>query len=130
LTDLDGKPLSQADLTGRVVLVEFWATWCPPCLATLDWVGGLKKKYGDNVAVLAFAVESPDDAIRKLTARMSKEIRWAVATPEVATAFGDVVAVPTMYIFDQNGKNVGQWFGAPPERHDQAEKILDSLVKR
>jgi len=130
LTDLDGRPLSGAELAGRPVLVEFWATWCPPCLATLDWVGGLKKKYGDKLAVLAFAVESPDEAIKKLTARMSRDIRWAVATPEVAGAFGDVVAVPTMYIFDANGKIAGQWFGAPPERHEQAEKILDKLVGR
>ncbi|MEO8025100.1 MAG: TlpA disulfide reductase family protein [Bryobacteraceae bacterium] len=130
VTDLDGKPLSQAEVAGRVVLVEFWATWCPPCRTTLEWLGGLRKQYGDNVAVIAFAVESPEPDIRKLTASMSKDLHWVIATPAVAGAFGDVVAVPTMYIFDQQGKTAGQWYGAPPERHEQAEKILKRLLAR
>ena len=53
LHDLSGQPLTAEQLAGRVVLVEFWATWCPPCRSTLDWLGELKRKYGDRVAVLA-----------------------------------------------------------------------------
>ena len=64
LTDLSGKPLTTDQLSGRVVLVEFWATWCPPCRSTLQWLGELKQRYGDNLAVVAVAVESPEDQIR------------------------------------------------------------------
>src|SRR5947209_6801456 len=66
LTDLSGKPLTAEQAAGRVVLVEFWATWCPPCRSTLQWLGEVKKKYGDNVAVLALAVESPEDQVREM----------------------------------------------------------------
>ena len=130
LTALDGSPLSEADVAGRVVVVEFWATWCPPCRDTLEWLSRLRTKYGDKVAVLAFAVESPEEDVRKLTAPMSGQLRWAMATPALAGAFGDVVAVPTMFVFDTTGKVAGQWYGAPPDRHEQAEKILDRLADR
>jgi thiol-disulfide isomerase/thioredoxin len=128
LTDLDGKPLSEKELEGRVVVVEFWATWCPPCLSTLEWLGSLHKKYGDRVAVVAVAVESQETDVRKLTSSLSRELHVAMATPEAARAFGDVVAVPTMFIFDRSGKTAQATFGAPPNAHEQAEKTLDSLL--
>jgi len=128
VTDLDGKPLSEKDLQGRVVVVEFWATWCPPCRSTLEWLGALRKKYGDRVAVVALAVESQESDVRKLTSSLSPDLRWAMATPEAARAFGDVVAVPTMYIFDRNGKTAQATFGAPPDVHERVEKTLNSLL--
>jgi len=128
LTDLDGKPLSGKDLEGRVVVVEFWATWCPPCRSTLEWLGALRKKYGDRVAVVALAVESEEPEVRKLTSILSQQLRWAMATPEAARAFGDVVAVPTMYIFDRTGKTAQSTFGAPPDAQAQAEATINSLL--
>ena len=128
VTDLNGKPLSEKDLAGRVVVVEFWATWCPPCRSTLEWLGGLRKKYGDRVAVVALAVESEDAAVRKLTAELSQELCWAMATPESARAFGDVVAVPTMFVFGRDGKTARVSYGAPPDLHEQVEKTLESLL--
>jgi len=128
LTDLAGRPLSAKDVEGRVVVVEFWATWCPPCRSTLEWLGELRGKYGDKIAVVALAVDSPDGAVRKLTGGLSQEIHWAVATPEVGRAFGDVVAVPTMFVFDRQGKTAANWFGAPPDLHANAESILNAVL--
>src|SRR2546429_9755410 len=59
LTDLQGKSLTAAEVEGRVVLVEFWATWCPPCRSTLEWLSALQRQHGDRIAVLALAVGSP-----------------------------------------------------------------------
>ena len=129
LTDLAGHQLSAQDVAGRVVMVEFWATWCPPCRSTLEWLGGVKKKYGDNVAILALAVESPNDQVRKLAASLSPDIRWAISDAVTARAFGDVVAVPTMLLFDRSGKTARAMYGAPPDLHEQVENTLDSLVK-
>jgi thiol-disulfide isomerase/thioredoxin len=129
LTDLSGKPLQAGDVAGRAVVVEFWATWCPPCRSTLEWLGKLKQKYGDNVAVLAFAVESPDEKVKQTVASLSPEIRWAIADVPTAQAFGDIVAVPTMYLFDKSGKTVKALYGAPPDLHEQAEKTLDEIAR-
>jgi thiol-disulfide isomerase/thioredoxin len=104
LTDLSGKPLPAEELAGHVVLVEFWATWCPPCRSTLEWLGGLKQKYGDRLTVLALAVESPDDKVRALANALSPQMRWAIADAKTAQAFGDITSVPTMFVFDRSGK--------------------------
>jgi thiol-disulfide isomerase/thioredoxin len=129
ITDLAGKPLTSSDLQGRVVLVEFWATWCPPCQSTLEWLGSLKQKYGDNVAVVALAVESPEEKVRAMAGQLSPQLRWAISDAKTAQAFGDVVAVPTLFLFDRQGKTARVIYGAPPDMHQQAEKTLDDLVK-
>lgn len=129
LTDLTGKPLTSDQVAGRVVVVEFWATWCPPCRSTLEWLAGLQGKYGDNLAVLALNVESPEDEVRKMVSGMSRDLHWAITTPEVASAFGDVVAVPTLFLFDRQGKTAEVWYGASPELHEQVEKRIDGLSR-
>lgn len=129
LTDLSGKPLSADQLAGRVVMVEFWATWCPPCRSTLAWLGELKQKYGDNLAILAFAVESPEDKVRETAASLSPDLRWAITDAATAQAFGDITAVPTMFLFDRAGKTATVMYGAPPDLHQQAEKTLDALIR-
>ena len=116
------------DLAGRVVVVEFWATWCPPCQSTLEWLGRLKQKYGDNVAVVALAVESPDAKVKETVAKLSSEIRWAISDAPTAQAFGDVAAVPTLYVFDRSGKTAKVLYGAPPDLHETAEKALEEAV--
>jgi thiol-disulfide isomerase/thioredoxin len=128
LTDLRGRPLTEAEAQGRVVLVEFWATWCPPCRSTLEWLGGLQRKYGDRIAVLALAVESPEEQIRA-TAAALPDLRIAIADAPAARSFGDIMAVPTIFLFDRAGKTVRIVYGAPPDLHEQMETALRRAVE-
>ena len=128
LTDLEGKPVAREDLTGRVVVAEFWATWCPPCRGTLAWLGEVKKRYGDRVVVLAMAIESDEAEVRKVIAQLGVPLRWAIGTPEVARAFGDVTTLPTLFVFDPEGRTSAVFYGAPPKLHEDAEARLDALV--
>ncbi|MBZ5530857.1 MAG: TlpA family protein disulfide reductase [Acidobacteriia bacterium] len=129
LTDLNGQPLTAEQLSGRVVMVEFWATWCPPCRSTLEWLGQLKQKYGDNIAIVALAVESPEDKIKETVASLSPDLHWAITDAPTALAFGDITSVPTMFLFDRSGKTASVFYGAPPDLHEQTERRLDALVK-
>ena len=129
LTDLAGHPLTREQLAGRVVLVEFWATWCPPCRSTLQWLGELKQRYGDKLTVLALAVESPQDQVASTVNSQSPELKWAVADAPTAAAFGDITSVPTMFIFDSSGKTARVLYGAPPDLHPQAEATLKQLIE-
>ena len=128
LNDLSGRALEAEQLSGRVVLVEFWATWCPPCRSTLAWLGDLKRKYGENVAILALAVESPEDQIRSVSSSLSSDLRVAITDAATAEAFGNITSVPTLFLFDRSGKTARVLYGAPPDLHEEAGRTLDSLV--
>lgn len=131
ITDLEGRALSRAGLAGRPVLVELWATWCPPCRGTLAWLGELKRRHGDRLAVVAIAVESPEADVRKLAGELGilgVPLVWTMGTPELVRAFGDVSAVPTLLVFDREGRAAGAYYGAPPGLHAEAEAQLAALL--
>jgi len=129
ITDLDGRALTRADLAGRPVLVEFWATWCPPCRSTLGWLGDLKRRHGDRLAVVAIAVQSEEPEVRKIAADLKLPITWTLGTPELGLAFGDVSAVPTLFLFGADGRTVAAYYGAPPTLHAEAEAALAALLR-
>lgn len=129
ITDLDGRALSRADLAGRPVLVEFWATWCPPCRSTLGWLGELKRRHGDRLAVVAVAIQSEEPEVRKIAAGLKLPIVWTLGTPELGRAFGDVSAVPTLFLFGADGRTAAAYYGAPPTLHAEAETVLASLLR-
>jgi thiol-disulfide isomerase/thioredoxin len=129
LEDLDGRPIAAGDLAGRAVLVEFWATWCPPCRPTLSWLGDLKKRHGEDLVVLALAVESDEADVRRIAGELDLPLRWAMATPEAARAFGDVSAVPTLLLFDRKGRAAGAFYGAPPGLHAEAEAKIAGVLR-
>ena len=129
LTDLDGRPVAWEDLSGRVVLVEFWATWCPPCHGTLAWLAEVKKRHGDRVVVIAPAVESDEADVRAMAASLPGGIRWAMASPDLARAFGDISAVPTLFVFDGDGRAAGVFYGAPPGLQAEAEAAIATLLR-
>ena len=129
-TDLQGRRLASGDLRGRPLVVEFWATWCPPCRATLGWLADLKRRRGEDLEVLAVAVESPEDAVRKFAAASSPGIHWATADASLASGFGEVAAVPRLFLFDRGGRAVETFYGAPPDLHERIEKALADLPGR
>ena len=129
LTDLEGRPVSREGLAGRPVLVEFWATWCPPCRGTLGWLGELQRRHGDRLAVLTVALESDEADVRRVATQSGAPLRWALGTPEIARAFGDVSAMPTLLVFDARGRRVASFYGAPPGLHGEVEAALQPLLK-
>jgi thiol-disulfide isomerase/thioredoxin len=129
MQDLTGKGIASQDFAGRVVLVEYWATWCPPCRGTLAWLGELKKRYGDQLTILAIAFESDEPDVREVSKKMNLPIQWAMGTPELARKFGDISAVPTLFLFDSNGATRRIYYGATPDLHETAMKDIESALQ-
>jgi thiol-disulfide isomerase/thioredoxin len=130
LTDFDGKPLSRESVAGRPVVIEFWATWCPPCRSTLRWLGELERRHGGKIAVAAIAVESGEDEARKVASQLALPIRWAMGQAEMVREFGDLGAVPTLFLFDGAGRTEAVFYGATPTLHSEVEAKLDGLLGR
>ncbi len=129
MQDLQGRRVESSALAGQVVVVEFWATWCPPCRTTLGWLGEVGRRYGERVTVLAVAVESPEEQVREMTEGLKLPAHVVMGTDERVAPFGTVTGVPTMFVFDQRGKTAAVFYGAPPDLHEKAGRVLEGLLK-
>ena len=129
LTTLDGRRIDSASLEGKVVVVELWATWCPPCRSTLAWLNTLKDRYGDRVAVVAIAVDSAGKEVAAMTAAVQANYDVVQGTPEVIARFGEVAAVPKLFVFDRGLRRTHTFYGAPPDLHERIAAAIDGLVK-
>lgn len=126
LEDINGAAITPASLNGRPVIVEMWATWCPPCKATMTWLNSLQKKYGDRAVIVAIAVDSTRDDVTRVVAALKPNYQIVMGTPEVIKAFGAVAAVPKLLIYDSAGNRARVLYGAPPDLHQQ----IDNAVKQ
>jgi thiol-disulfide isomerase/thioredoxin len=128
LAALDGGTLTRADLGGKPVLVEFWSTWCPPCRGTLAWLGELERRYRGRLEVVALAIDSDPAEVQRVVADLDLPLHWAMASPALAVEFGDLSAVPTLFLFDSRGETREIFYGAPPDLHQRAERALAELL--
>lgn len=106
VTDLQGRPLSSADLRGKVVLVDFWATWCQPCKKEMPGYQKLVDNYdprGFLVIGFKFAnmpdTEDPIQFAKKIGAHYP----LATATHDLQQKFGGIEGLPTTMLYDRKG---------------------------
>lgn len=129
LRDISGAAVDAARLSNRPVIVEMWATWCPPCRSTMAWLPSLQKKYGDRATVLAIAVDSQPDDVKKMAGSFKPNYPIVMGTPEVINAFGAVAAVPKLIVYDAQGRRSKVLYGAPPDLHDQIEAAVKKAAE-
>lgn len=104
--DLQGHPLSSADLRGKVVLVDFWATWCQPCKKEMPGYQKLLDRYGSRgFVVIGFKFDTMRDMEDPLQFASKIGVRYplAVGTEEVKQRFGGIEGLPTTMLYDRQG---------------------------
>jgi thiol-disulfide isomerase/thioredoxin len=107
LAGLDGKPVTLADTKGKVVLVNFWATWCGPCRAEIPDLVELQNKYKDRLQILGLVVDDEDqDTIKKFVAKFHINYPVAIATDALRLEYGGIPALPTSFVLDSEGRVV------------------------
>ncbi len=107
LTGLDGKPVTLAGSKGKVILLNFWATWCGPCRAEIPDLVELQNKYKDRLQILGLVVDDDDQgAIKKFIAEFNINYPVAIATDEVRIQYGGIGALPTSFMVDSEGRVV------------------------
>jgi thiol-disulfide isomerase/thioredoxin len=112
LKDLDGKPLSLDSSRGKVTIITFWATWCPPCRAEIPDLIDLQKKYAGKLQILGLSVDDEAPAnLKKFVQVMGINYPVAVAPPEVGELYGGIPALPTTFVLDTQGRIVQKHVG-------------------
>ena len=113
------------DYKGKVVLLDFWASWCVPCRRSFPWMNGMQEKYGDDGLVIIGVNMDSDPADRNEFLQEYPAQFTIINDPdgELARAH-DVIAMPSSYIFDRDGVLVTRHMGFKVKRQDEYEDIL------
>ncbi len=107
LKNLEGETISLEDYRGKVVLVNFWATWCPPCIKEIPDIVKLRNTYKDkNFEVIGIIVNSKEPQVKKMVQdfNISYPVLWA--DTQVINDFGPIRAIPRTFILDKEGRIV------------------------
>ena len=128
LSDLDGRQISSEDLKGSVVVLDFWATWCGPCLAEMPAFNSLHGKYaGRGVKVVGIAVQSGwAQDIKPYRDQYKIAYPILVGDDEVVEKYG-VIGFPTTYILDKDLKVHRKFTGKLPGK-EELEREIESLL--
>jgi cytochrome c biogenesis protein CcmG/thiol:disulfide interchange protein DsbE len=118
------KPVSLADLKGKVVVVEFWATWCPPCRRSIPHLIQLHEKYAKDGVVIVGLTDEPKDKVEPFAKKMNMTYIVGYGSP-TGDAYG-VEGIPTAFVIGPEGKVV--WSGHPMD--ENFEKTLEGLVRK
>jgi len=121
LKDLAGKNVRLSDYHGKVVLLNFWATWCPPCKEEMPWFVDLQQRYGaQGLQVIGVAM---DDSFAK---RLGVNYPVLLGKESIAQAYGDVQFLPDTFYIGRDGKVVSHVQGLinRKEIEEQVKKAL------
>jgi len=127
LTDLDGKPVSLADYAGKPVFLNFWATWCGPCVSEMGSIEKASQQFKEEIIFLAVSNESP-----ALIKSYLKKNRYNFNFARFEGSYLDlyVVALPTTLLIDANGQLVSEEEGFRNWTSASSLELLSSLLKK
>ena len=113
VTDLDGKKLSLSDYKGKVVLLDFWATWCSPCREEIPHFVDMQNKYGpQGFQVIGISMDDDAKPVREFYKQYKLNYPVAIGDDKLAEHFGGVLGLPVNFIIDRQGSIYAKRLGA------------------
>lgn len=129
----DGKPQSLKDFRGKVVVLDFWATYCPPCLEGIPHFVSLQEKYkADGLEIIGLNVGGAEDFPRVPKFADRLKINYTLATPasELTEAlFANRSDIPQTFVFDRNGKLLKKVVGFNAEIKAEIDSVIESALQ-
>ena len=130
LKDVDGKSVTSDELKGKVVVLDFWATWCGPCRSEIPGYIELQKKFRDaGLAIVGVSLDQDGPAkVKKFMEDEGINYRIVMGGDQITDAFGGVQAIPTTFIIDRSGTVRFRKVGAMA--HETFEAELTPYLKK
>ncbi len=128
LKTVDGKELRLSDLRGKAVVLNFWATWCPPCKIEIPWFEDLQKQYASQgLVILGVAMDdNAKSVVPPFVQKMDINYPVVFGTDQVADEYGGVEGLPTTFYIGRDGKIVKTVAGLV-SHHEIEENIKAAL---
>jgi cytochrome c biogenesis protein CcmG/thiol:disulfide interchange protein DsbE len=102
--DLDGARITLKKLRGKVVLLNFWATWCAPCLIEMPVFSVWQRQYGEQgLQVIGISMDDDASSARKLAAKLNATYPIAMGDAKLGERYGGVMGLPLSFLIDRNG---------------------------
>jgi peroxiredoxin len=130
LPNLDGKQVNLKDFANKVIIVDFWATWCGPCREEIPHFNKLYEDYrgkGFEIVGISMDTEGPE-TIKKFAKDLRMEYTLLIGNENVAEDFGGVAGLPTTFIIDRKGNIVKKYRGFQPAFMQEIEKAVKELT--
>jgi peroxiredoxin len=130
LKDSDGKTVHLSDYKGKVVLLDFWATWCAPCKVEIPWFMEFEQQYKDKgFAVLGVSMDEDGwTAVKPYLERIKVNYRIVLGNDKVGDQYGGVDSLPTTFLIDRQGRIAATHVGLSGGKEDFRNDITNLLA--
>ncbi len=112
LTDLSGRALKLSDYRGKVVVLDFWATWCDPCKEEIPHFIALQQKYPEQLQLIGLSLDDDEKPVRAFQQQYRMNYPVALATPALAGQYGGILGLPVTFVIDRTGHIAARHIGA------------------
>ncbi|MGE0865633.1 MAG: TlpA family protein disulfide reductase [Vicinamibacterales bacterium] len=115
--NLDGKDVALSSYKGKVVLLNFWATWCGPCKAEIPAFVELQRQYGDKLAIVGFSVDDTAEQARAFAEqyKINYPILLGEGREELQEAYGPIWGIPASFLISKDGVVCRKHLGIAPK---------------
>jgi peroxiredoxin len=116
LKGLDGKTVKLSEYRGKVVILDFWATWCPPCREEIPHFIKLQKELGDEgLAIIGVSLDQTDSPVKSFIKEHGINYPVVMGDRNLASKYGGVRAIPTTFVIDKKGEIAKKYVGYKSE---------------